>query len=254
MENRYPLFAGGRILKKESLWDLRDYAYESLKLQYADYTDGILKGCRVHVEGQELVIGRGMLKYGDFICLMQEEAHVAYQGANKLNILKAVFEKQNEHPDYLTYRVSFLLDEDAVLSQGQIEFCRFHLREGSLLRDTYKDFTDMSTEYDTINLLHATIAGRRENRMHPQVLLKFAKEMQKHDKKNIENVAFCYHILQHSGEVEQEVVDAYLDVEQTEDNFRETRAQRCFAMLENILKSQVNNQGVIQKRNVIFVE
>ena len=27
MENRYPLFAGGRILKKESLWDLRDYAY-----------------------------------------------------------------------------------------------------------------------------------------------------------------------------------------------------------------------------------
>ena len=26
VENRYPLFAGGRILKKEALWDLRDYA------------------------------------------------------------------------------------------------------------------------------------------------------------------------------------------------------------------------------------
>lgn len=254
MENRYPLFAGGRILKKESLWDLRDYAFAGLQLQFADYTDGILKGCQIHVEGQELIIERGIFKYEGFIYLMQEEAHVAYQGTNKLNVLKAVFEKQSGHPDHLTYQVHFLLDEETALNRGQIELCRFHLREGSLLRDTYKDFADMGTEYDTINLLHSTISGTREGRMHPQVLLKFAKEMQGHDKKSIEDVAFCYHILQQSGEVEQRVVDAYLNVEQAEDDTHEAKMQQCFSMLESILRCQGNNFRDTQNRNVIFVE
>lgn len=52
MENRYPLFAGGRILKKEALWDLRDYAYGSMQLYYMDYTDGIVRGFDIHVEDQ----------------------------------------------------------------------------------------------------------------------------------------------------------------------------------------------------------
>lgn len=254
MENRYPLFAGGRILKKESLWDLRDYAFAGLQLQFADYTDGVLNGCQVRVEGQELIIGRGMLKYGDFIYVMQEEAHVVYRGANKLNVLKAVFEEEYGHLDHLTYRVSFLLDEETALNQGQIELCRFHLREGSLLRDTYKDFADMGTEYDTIHLLHSTIAGKRESRLHPQVLMQFAKEMQGHDKKSIEDVAFCYHILQQSGAVEQTVVDAYLNIEQTGNNTPEAKRQQCFSMLESILRCQGNNHNNLQKHKVIFVE
>ena len=40
MEIRVPVFAGRRILKKESLWDIRDYTYAGWQLYYADHTDG----------------------------------------------------------------------------------------------------------------------------------------------------------------------------------------------------------------------
>ena len=47
MEMRVPIFAGRRILKKESLWDIRDYTYAGWQLYYAEYTDGLLKGCDI---------------------------------------------------------------------------------------------------------------------------------------------------------------------------------------------------------------
>ena len=50
MEIRVPVFAGRRILKKESLWDIRDYTYAGWQLYYAEYTDGLLKGCDIRAE------------------------------------------------------------------------------------------------------------------------------------------------------------------------------------------------------------
>jgi hypothetical protein len=80
MEIRVPVFAGRRILKKESLWDIRDYTYAGWQLYYADHTDGLLKGCEIHAEDGRLVIGKGMLKFHDFIYLLMEEAESAAAG------------------------------------------------------------------------------------------------------------------------------------------------------------------------------
>lgn len=256
MENRYPLFAGGRILKKEALWDLRNYAYESWQLYYADYTDGIIKGCEVRVEGTNLVVGRGILKYRDFIYLLREEAVVPFAAENRLTVLKAAFRKKEENPDYLIYSVEFFLDSDPVRQDGQVELCRFHLRTGSVLRDTYKNFYDMNTEYDTVNLLYATMAGRGQGRMHPEILLKYAKEMQKDDNKSIEEVAFCYHVLQNRGEVERKVIDAYLQdkLKETAEEQETLETVQCFERLETLLSRRADSQGVRQKHRVIFVE
>lgn len=210
MENRYPGFAGGRILKKESLWDLRDYAYGSMQLFYMDYTDGIIKGCRVRVEGNKLIIGKGILKCGDFVYLMQEEESVSFEAENRLTVLKAVFTVKRGNPDYLAYQVSFFLDPDPERKPDQIELCRFHLRTGSVLRDRYKNFSDMSTEYDTINLIHATMAGRGRERLHPEVMLRFAEEMALQKGKKEADTCFCYQILNTAGEADGEMVAAYL--------------------------------------------
>ena len=83
MEIRVPVFAGRRILKKESLWDIRDYTYAGWQLYYAEYTDGLLKGCDIRAEDGQLVIGKGMLKFHDFIYLMMEEERVDYQPKNR---------------------------------------------------------------------------------------------------------------------------------------------------------------------------
>lgn len=254
MENRYPLFAGGRILKKEALWDLRDYAYESWQLYYADYTDGVIKGCQIRVEDMEIVVGKGIIKCGKFIYLLQEEATIPFTAENRLMILKAEFEEKTGNPDYMVYNVFFFLDDNMERKKNQIEFCRFHLRAGSMLRDTYKNFYDMKTEYDTVNLLYATMAGRGQERLHPSVLLNFVKEMQACSTKKAEDLAFCFHVLQNEGEVERKVLDAYLQSEQAETREEPIENVQCFDMLERILNGSGNNWRSRQKQRVIFVE
>ena len=62
MEYIYPTFERGRIMKKESLWALRDYSYTALELQYQEYADGIINGCKIGVEGNDLCVGAGLIK------------------------------------------------------------------------------------------------------------------------------------------------------------------------------------------------
>lgn len=54
---------------------------------------------------------------------------------------------------------------------------KFHGFKGSVLRDSYKDFADMATKYDTLYLCNAAVAGIGEGRFHPEILKQFAKEL-----------------------------------------------------------------------------
>ena len=93
-----------------------------------------LKGCDIRAEDGQLVIGKGMLKFHDFIYLMMEEERVDYQPKNRWQVLKAEFSEDETNLDYKAYRVRFFLDEEMELGENQIEMCRFYLREGSVLR------------------------------------------------------------------------------------------------------------------------
>lgn len=256
MENRYPLFAGGRILKKEALWDLRDYAYSSMQLYYMDYTDGIVRGCDIRVEDGHLVVGRGMLKYGDFIYLLKEEVRVPYAAENRLVSLKAVFAVKAGSPDYLSYQVTFVLDQNIERQENEIELCRFHLRAGSVLRDKYKDFSDLQTRYDTVNLINATVAGRRRERLHAAVLLKFAEEMQEHGGKDAADMAFCYEIRNHTGELEWTAVLAYL-ADKGVTGMAEMQRwdnEKIVSEMEGILLEGRRTIGRERGKNIIYVE
>lgn len=210
MENRYPLFAGKRILRKESLWNIRDYAYTGWQLYYADHTDGLLKGCTIKAQDGVLVIGKGMIKFHGFAYLMQEEERVPYQPENKWQILKAEFSEDETNPDYKEYRARFFLDTDVRLKENQIEMCRFYLREGATLRHSYKDFSDMATEYDTVNLLYATVAGVEEQTLHPTLLRQFGEDLWNEREKDEFDFGICNLIWNTQGKLERRVIAAYL--------------------------------------------
>jgi len=131
------------------------------------------------------------------------------------------------------------------------------LRTGSVLRDTYKNFSDMNTEYDTINLLRATMAGRGKGRIHPEILLRFAEELQGQESKSLEDIACCYQIFQNQGEVERGVLDAYfcdkrLGVAMSE--IQRWDSAGCFHLLEGIVNCKGNCEREGQRQRVIFVE
>lgn len=257
MESRYPLFAGGRILKKEALWDLRDYAYESWQLFYEDYTDGIIKGCDVRVEGAKLIVGCGIMKYRDFIYFFGEEAVIPYTAENKPMLLKASFKKEEKNPDSLIYHVEFFLDSDLMLHENQIELCRFHLRSGSVLRDTYKNFYDMNTEYDTINLLHATMAGRGQERLHPKIVVRFVEELKQREEKHMADYAFSYQTDSMAGEIARETIISYLADKKRACEIEEMHRWdnvAIFHELTNVLGHDNNEGNSRTSRKVIYIE
>lgn len=249
MEIRVPVFAGRRILKKESLWDIRDYTYAGWQLYYAEYTDGLLKGCDIRAEDGRLVIGKGMLKFHDFIYLLMEEERVDYQPKNRWQVLKAEFSEDETNLDYKAYRVRFFLDEEMELGENQIEMCRFYLREGSVLRDSYKNFADMSTEYDTVNLICATVAGIGEKTLHPVVVKQFGEEIWNMEEKDQFDFGFCNLVWNTQGRVERKVIAAYLSNKMKKAVVAKIMSydnQMVYEKLENI----VDNMGKFKREKV----
>ncbi len=191
-----------------------------------------------------------------WITLLQEEIRIPFAAENRTVVLKAVFTIKEGHPDYLSYQMTFLLDQNIERQENQIELCRFHLREGSVLRDAYKDFPDLQTGYDTVNLVNATVAGRGQKRLHAAVLLQFADGMQERGGKDTADLAFCYEIRSHAGELERAAVLAYLadkgaaKMEQLYgwDNEKVVRE------MEEILLEGRGTAGREQRKNVIYVE
>lgn len=219
------------------------------QLYYAEYTDGLLKGCDIRAEDGQLVIGKGMLKFHDFIYLMMEEEEVAYQPKNRWQVLKAEFLEDDTNLDYKAYRVRFFLDEELELGENQMEMCRFYLREGSALRDSYKNFADMSTEYDTVNLICATVAGIGEKTLHPLVVKQFGEELWNMEEKDQFDFGFCSLVWNTQGRVERKVIAAYLSNKMKKAvvaNIMSYDNQMVYEKLENI----VDNMGKFKKEKV----
>lgn len=62
----FPLFEEGRILKRDSLDFIRDYAPDFFSLLFREYGNGVIAGFSVRGEGKDLVIGPGILKHGPY--------------------------------------------------------------------------------------------------------------------------------------------------------------------------------------------
>lgn len=174
MQNIYPIFGRNRILKKELLRAVRDYAFSHIQLEYQDYAEGILRGCQVNVRGDRLSVGTGILKTSSFVCLMMEEETIPYSPAEQMQYLKLCVHAERT-PDYTIYNTELKLDGVEEKKENEFEVCRFFLRPGADLRDHYTSFADMETEYDTINLIHAGWGGLGGSSISPVITHSFAR-------------------------------------------------------------------------------
>lgn len=210
MENLYPLFERNRILKKELMWALRDYAFANIQLEYQEFADGIIKGCEVKVRGQELAVSKGIVKYGGFVYLVTEEMPIPYEPKECLQVLKMKLEEDKRSEDLIAYRVTLFLDESPVKQEGELEVCRFKLQHGSRLREDYKNFEDMATEFDTVNLLEADFSSVTGKSLASKVTGYFAREALKAEYCQAEDISFAYLCLAQPGAVSREVVWDYV--------------------------------------------
>lgn len=244
MEYIYPTFERGRIMKKESLWALRDYSYTALELQYQEYADGIINGCKISVEGKELCVGAGLIKCQGFIYLISAQ-RIPYCATNELQYLKFVVRERQELPDYIKYVAQMELGGTPPQSDREIELCRFKLREGSVLRVEYKDFYDIQTEFDTVNLADARWGSRRGITLSMEITDTYARKILECDGADLVDIQFAYLALQGREVVNRDMLVDYLirrggkDI----DSDKWTNSE-MFAELESILQAVRSGQGI----------
>lgn len=210
MQNLYPLFERNRILKKELLWSLRDYAFGHLRLEYKEYADGILQGCDVRVEEKQIVVSPGIIKWKDFILLLREEESIGYEPSDEFVAVKMCFDTEQISLDYVLHKMELVSDKHMDLKENEFEVCRYKLQEGAVLRDKHTDLWDMDTEYNTLNYIHATWGGLGEHSIAPMVSRRFAREILKSDSPQPEDISFAYLCLGQTGAMPMEILRDYL--------------------------------------------
>lgn len=210
MEHIYPAFEQGRILKKELLLALRDYSYSGLNIKYSNYSEGIICGCHVASNKEKIIIEPGIIKCMDYIFLVDTAVEISYRPTEEYNSLKFKIMKKEELNDYTRYKTDFILDNDMILKEGEIEVCRFKLKEGSQLRTEYKDFSDIQTEFDTVNLANATWSDVHGETLAHDITFYFAQELLRCKNAKQDDIQFAYLCLQSSEGISRRIIEDYV--------------------------------------------
>lgn len=206
----YPQFEKKRLLRGEMLEQLRDYPKDFICLSFDGYGDGIVSGCAITWDHAVLTIHPGILLYHKRVYLMEEPYGMECGALDVLRYLKVQFLTEERGSGHIAGNTRILLDEKAPDAACEMELCRFRLQEGARLRDTYENFEDFSTAYDTVNLICAPYAAEGGSTLSPLLLRSFACEMMRKEGKTAPDLVFSMNILANSGHVAAECIREYL--------------------------------------------
>ncbi|MCI8948087.1 MAG: hypothetical protein HFI91_13740 [Lachnospiraceae bacterium] len=173
----YPLFEEGRILKKDALNMIRDYAPDFFSLLFRAYGDGVVAGFQIYGQGREIRVSPGILKSGASFFCMREEAGLEYtmQGQMVQILLRKL--GGSATADFQTQRYGLSLEPVRALGPGEYELGRFLLEQGARLRtyEDYKDFHDLVTGFNTLNPVYIPFACEHNSTLSPCILRLYGK-------------------------------------------------------------------------------
>lgn len=244
MESRYPLFENGRILKKEALEILRDYPREMLSILYEGYTDGVIRGLRIRVDQENhfLILSRGLVKLQNEVYPISQEIKIPYTHTEKREYLKLRRRVLASDKDWETTGIeAFLSAEES--GEGEILLCSFLLKSGFVLRDTYLNFSDMRSEYDTIHLMNGTYAGYGETTFSIEVLKVYAKEYLATKQCEEGDRTFCYMVLHTVEGVHRSIIENYIAMKEGRGTSSRLSNTEIYTRLLDILRSAKTLEG-----------
>lgn len=208
---KYPLFEKGRILKVEMLNALRDFPFDLAQTRYSDYSDGIICGFNVSSKDDMVFISSGIIKHQNRIYILKENIELRCDVLGVDLILKIRFDDYDEsEKDFYNYTTEIIFDTEFDLQENDIEICRFDLRNGAKLRSDYTDIYDMSTKYDTVNIIHATFSGYLYKTVSPKLTRFFAEESLKYNIKDPFDINFCMTCLNGDKPLDSLLIVKYL--------------------------------------------
>ncbi|MFO7820365.1 MAG: hypothetical protein R6V17_09045 [Halanaerobacter sp.] len=253
--NQFPNFKRGSILKKELLNNLRDYPRAMINLYFSDYAEGVLAGSNLKIEGNEIVIKPGIIKFNEQIYLLTQEERILYQATNQEMMIKIKFLAKEESSDFKTWRSELTLANSLEVTENELELGRFKLREGAKLRTDYDQFSDFATEYNTVNIIHVKYASREKWTIHPLIMDFFAHKILNSDTENQFDISFAMQTLQ-TGIVKRELITSYLQrkLELTQKSFSNLEIYNYLARIIRSLSRYQFQTAEMERENKILID
>lgn len=177
--HKTPIFNSGTVLTKDMMEAMKSYAVNMGRLSYLGYSDGVLKGCNLSVNEDLITISPGIILYFGEPILINEKIHLEYKATNSCKIVIARIGEEEMTQDYIMRKVQFKLINEDELNFQDIELARFTLQQGARLRNHYKDFYDISTDYNTLCIAYAKWSAYERSSISYEVLRKYAEEASK---------------------------------------------------------------------------
>jgi len=212
----YPYYTPGRVLKRESIENLRDFPRDFLDIAYADYSDGIIRGFDVTYNARKLYISGGALKHNGRIIVLKETV-CDFTGFGERIRVSLCLGEAKETEDFLAIEAEFKITRNPVGGANEpdasagIELARFRLAEGAVLRkkNEYRGITDFVTPDNTLNLVNVEYSGLYYPTFSPELLKIFAKEILKTSQDSTD-ISFAF-ICLNSDTVHKDCILQYLN-------------------------------------------
>lgn len=196
---KMPIFTKGSLLSQEMLEALKDFEIKFAENKYAGFSDGIITGVSVQVTQGVVYIKSGMIKYKNKIFFIPDNTKVSIAPNNKWQVIRVVFEDLENTVTFEEQKMSIEVTENLDKEINTIEICRVRLQDGAKLRSHYKNFEDLNTEFDTINLINSQWAAYGKASINPLVLNEFVKEASNYTIENSQDMCFVQQILNNNG-------------------------------------------------------
>lgn len=209
IEYKVPTFAPGPV-KKEIMLCLLGLSLDEQDIRYYEYTDGVVSGCNLVEDNMKIGLNLGVVKFAGRLYKLREKVLIPYEHTDSWSILKLRFSPQIPHREYTHFTAELVLDTDLDIKPNEMEMGRFKLKKGSRLRTEYKDFWDMATEYDTVNLIHLNYSARQRSTISHVITTHFAREAFPHLSDNALDCAFCTCCLSGGEGVSRELIESYI--------------------------------------------
>ena len=239
-EYNIPVFATGRVLKKESIENIRDFPRDFLDVVYAQYSDGLIAGFDIAydggAQGGNLRISGGALKKDGRIVVLKENS-VAFEAFDKNICLKLCLSEISQTEDFQTVGVEIKADTVFEAMENEIELARFRLAKGARLRQKheYKGVDDFTTPDNTLNLVHVKYSGLDSPTFSPALLRIFAKEISA--SRDIADVSFALLCLS-GGAINKDCILQYLRTRLNADFDKGITNQAIHAALIEVVKKR----------------
>lgn len=192
---KIPVFEKGAVLTHEMMEALKDYAVNMGTLSYSGYADGILSGCEVTMSDNIIYVNKGIVVYRSELYFLSKEMKMMAHPGTDWQVLKLCAGNMSKDRNFIIRELRLELTDDQQENMNDIEICRFRLQNGSRLRNKYRNFQDLCTEYDTVNEIYAKWSSYSKSSISNRILKEFAKEAMTKKMQNPQDICFIQQIL-----------------------------------------------------------